>query len=189
MKIKTYRKKKRGLIKSFFLYSFIFFSLLLFLGAAGGGVFGYFYLTRLSKELPDVMTLKEYKPSLITKVFDDNGKLISEFYVEKRILLSSDRIPDAMKNATISVEDSAFYSHRGINLKGIFRAMIANIRAGGVVEGGSTITQQLTKTMFLTPERKIKRKVKELILALKIEKNFSKEEIILIIIISLNLNP
>ncbi|MBU2591458.1 MAG: PBP1A family penicillin-binding protein, partial [Nitrospinae bacterium] len=95
-----------------------------------------------------------------------------------RILLSQAEIPDSFKKATIAVEDASFYEHGGVNPRGIMRAALRNILAGGVVEGGSTITQQLTKIMFLTPERTFSRKIKEAFLAIKIDRSFSKDDIL-----------
>jgi len=134
--------------------------------------------TKAHEDLPDVLTLKNYKPNLITEVYDDNNKLISEFYIERRVLLPLNNISSIMKLATLAVEDDQFYKHKGFNFKRIAGALWSNIKAGGVVEGGSTITQQITKTMFLTPERTIFRKIREAILATRIEKNFSKDEIL-----------
>ncbi|HBA26919.1 MAG TPA: hypothetical protein DCY98_05945 [Nitrospinae bacterium] len=134
--------------------------------------------TNANKDLPDVLTLKNYKPNLITEVYDDGNKLISEFYIERRVLLPLNNIPPVMKLATLAVEDDQFYKHKGFNFKRIAGALWSNIKAGGVVEGGSTITQQITKTMFLTPERTLFRKIREAILAARIERNFSKDEIL-----------
>ena len=134
--------------------------------------------TNANKDLPDVLTLKNYKPNLITEVYDDGNKLISEFYIERRELLPLNNIPPVMKLATLAVEDDQFYKHKGFNFKRIAGALWSNIKAGGVVEGGSTITQQITKTMFLTPERTLFRKIREAILAARIERNFSKDEIL-----------
>ncbi len=133
---------------------------------------------KYSKDLPDVRSLKEYQPSTITKLFSDNDDLIAEFYIEKRILIPDEKIPLRLKQATLAVEDSHFYSHFGIDPKAILRAFITNIKAGRVVEGGSTITQQLSKTLFLTRDRTITRKIKEAILAIRLELIFSKDEIL-----------
>lgn len=94
------------------------------------------------------------------------------------ILVTYDEIPDTFKKAVVAVEDKRFYSHRGIELMSIMRALFANVRAGEVVEGGSTITQQLAKNLFLTPERTVERKLKEAVYSLKLEMCCSKEEIL-----------
>ncbi len=137
-----------------------------------------FVYYKYSRGLPDVRELKNYRPSLITRVYSDKDELIEEFYIERRILLPLSSIPNILKKATIAVEDSRFYNHLGIDIAGITRAFIENVRAGRIVEGGSTITQQLAKTMFLTPQRKLERKIKEIILAMRIERFFSKDEIL-----------
>jgi penicillin-binding protein 1A len=142
-----------------------------FLGAAGI----YFYF---SKDLPDVTLLKQYQPSTITRLYSDNDELIAEFYIEKRIVVPMNRIPLQLKQAALAVEDSNFYYHLGIDPKAIFRAFLTNMKAGHVVEGGSTITQQLSKTLFLSRERKLVRKIKEAILAIRMELVFTKDEIL-----------
>ncbi len=144
------------------------------LGFTGAGILYYKY----SEGLPDVRTLKEYQPNIITKVYSDNDELLAEFFVEKRILTQLDRIPLRLKQATLAVEDSSFYYHLGIDPKAIIRASIANYRAGHVVEGASTITQQLTKTLFLSPQKKFERKIREAILAVRMELIFTKDEIL-----------
>ena len=140
-----------------------------------GAVFIYFYYSR---DLPDVGKLKDHQPSTITQVYSADNEKIAEFYIEKRIIIALEDIPLSLKQATLAVEDSNFYSHFGIDPKAIFRAFITNLKAGHIVEGGSTITQQLTKTMFLSREKSLPRKIKEAILALRLELVFSKDEIL-----------
>ena len=134
---------------SFFSISFLCVTT----GFIGAG-FIYFYF---SKDLPDVRQLKVFQPSTITQIYSDIDEKIAEFYIEKRIIVELENIPLALKQATLAVEDSNFYYHFGIDPKAIFRAFITNMKAGHVVEGGSTITQQLTKTMFLSRERTLPR--------------------------------
>lgn len=143
-------------------------------GFTGAGILYFKY----SKNLPDVRALKEYQPNIITKVYSDTDELIAEFYIEKRILVRYDQIPLRLKQATLAVEDSSFYYHPGVDPKAIIRASLANYRAGRVVEGASTITQQLTKTLFLSPEKAYERKIREAILAVRMEWIFSKDEIL-----------
>ena len=131
-----------------------------------------------SDGLPNVRVLKEYQPNIITKVYSDADELIAEFFIEKRIMVGFDQIPLRLKQATLAVEDSSFYYHLGIDPKAIIRASIANYRAGHVVEGASTITQQLTKTLFLSPQKKFERKIREAILAIRMELIFTKDEIL-----------
>ena len=140
------------------------------------GTAGIFY--HFSKGLPDIRELKNYKPSLTTKVYSDANELIDEFYIEYRVLVPLSKVPKILIKASIAVEDSRFFDHHGIDFFGILRAFIKNVKAGRIVEGGSTITQQVAKTMFLTPKKTFKRKIKEVILALRIERLFSKDEIL-----------
>lgn len=167
-------KKSRSFWKIFFI-SCLFLALTGLLLSSLGATVLYF---KYSKDLPDVRMLKEYHPSTITKLFSDNDELIAEFYIEKRIIIPDEKIPLQLKQATLAVEDSHFYYHFGIDPKAIVRAFFVNLKAGAVVEGGSTITQQLSKTLFLTRDRTITRKIKEAILAIRLELIFSKDEIL-----------
>jgi penicillin-binding protein 1A len=150
------------------------FLVCLVVGFAGASILYFKY----SDGLPDVRTLKEYQPNIITKVYSDTDELIAEFFIEKRIMVGFDQMPLRLKQATLAVEDSGFYYHLGIDPKAIIRASIVNYRAGRVVEGASTITQQLTKTLFLSPQKKFERKIREAILAVRMELVFSKDEIL-----------
>ena len=146
----------------------------LIIGFIGAGILYFKY----SDGLPDVRALKEYQPNIITKVYSDSDERIAEFFVEKRIMIGFDQIPLRLKQATLAVEDSSFYYHLGIDPKAIIRASLANYRAGHVVEGASTITQQLTKILYLSPQKKFERKIREAILAIRMELIFSKDEIL-----------
>ncbi len=141
------------------------------LGAAGV----YFYLSR---NLPKIASLKDYRPPVITTVYSDDNRKIGEFFKERRIVIPLSQMPDILKKAFVAAEDSRFYTHQGIDILSIFRAFYKNIEAGTIVQGGSTITQQVTKSFFLTPERSYVRKIKEAILAYRIDKKFSKDEIL-----------
>jgi len=114
----------------------------------------------------------------VTNVFSDDGRKIGEFYKERRIVVPLSDMPANLLNAFVAAEDSRFREHPGIDVKSIVRAFIKNFKAGSIVQGGSTITQQVTKSFLLTPERTYERKVKEAILAYKIEKKLSKDEIL-----------
>src|SRR3989454_7346413 len=142
------------------------------LGATAGVLFVY------NSDLPQVNSLEDYRPSLITEVYADDGQVIGSFALERRIVVSWDQIPQVLKDAIISVEDQNFYEHWGIDLYGIARAAIKNVMAGRVVEGGSTLTQQLSKNLFLTPERSPRRKIQEAMLAIQIERNYTKQQIL-----------
>ena len=138
-----------------------------------------FYFFMMSRELPSTEELKNFKYKRPTMIYDRNGKQIAELGEERRYPVGLEKIPDNMQNAVVAVEDARFYEHGGVDMMGIMRAFVTNIRAGRVVEGGSTLTQQLVKILYLTPEKKLKRKVKEQILAYKIDKALSKKEILL----------
>ena len=173
--VKKASKKKRQSPWRIFFISCLFLTLTGLLISSLGAAILYF---KYSKDLPDVRIMKEYQPSTITKLFSDNDELIAEFYIEKRIIISIDKIPLRLKQATLAVEDSYFYFHFGIDPKAIIRAFFTNLKAGKIVEGGSTITQQLSKTLFLTRDRTLTRKIKEAILAIRLELIFSKDEIL-----------
>lgn len=135
----------------------------------------FFYLV---EGLPKITTLADYRPSTVTTVYAEGGEKIAEFYKERRIVLPLEEIPPMLVEAFIAAEDSRFYEHRGIDFKSIARAFFKNMEAGTIVQGGSTITQQVTKSFFLTPERSYKRKLKEAVLAFRISDSFSKEEVL-----------
>lgn len=135
----------------------------------------YYYFTR---NLPALNNLTDYRPNLVTKVFADDGQLIGEYYVERRVVVPLSRLPDHLIKAFLAAEDSQFYEHEGISYTGIFRAFVKNLKAGRVVQGGSTITQQLAKSFLGTSERKYSRKVREAILATRIERRLDKDEIL-----------
>jgi penicillin-binding protein 1A len=142
---------------------------------AAAGIGGYQYL---SEDLPKITSLADYRPPIITTMYSDDGRKIGEFFKERRILVPLAEMPDLLKKAFVAAEDSRFYQHRGIDFYSILRAFIKNLKAGTIVQGGSTITQQVTKSFFLTPERNYTRKLKEAILAYRIEKFLTKDEIL-----------
>src|SRR3989304_5292363 len=137
----------------------------------------YWYFTH---DLPDLTKITGYKPYLTTEVYSSDGRIIGEFGTERRKLIPYEEIPPHVKNAFIAVEDKRFFEHKGVDLRRIIGALLKNIEEGEIVQGGSTITQQVVKNLVLSPERSITRKVKEAILAYKMEKNLSKEEILYI---------
>jgi len=139
---------------------------------------GAYALHRLLAGIPSYQTLENYTPSLTTRVYDVRGELVAELSIERRALLPLSDIPADLQNAVIAIEDDQFFSHWGISPKGIIRAAVRDLLHGRVVQGGSTLTQQLAKLIFLTPERKFTRKIKEVLLALELEHDFSKEEIL-----------
>jgi penicillin-binding protein 1A len=132
----------------------------------------------LSFGLPTMESLKDYKPSPGTMILAEDGRVLGQIKIDKGVYVPFKRIPKYMVNALLATEDPRFFQHTGIDYRGILRAALKNIIAVRVSQGGSTITQQLTKVVFLSPERKIKRKIKEIILARRLEKELSKEEIL-----------
>jgi len=172
---KIKKKKKRSRLGKILIITFYSFTLFCLVAGFAGAGFIYFHY---SQDLPDVRELKNYHPSTITQVYSQRNEKIAEFYIEKRIMTPLENIPKSLKQAALAVEDSNFYYHFGIDPKAIFRAFITNLKAGRVVEGGSTITQQLTKTLFLSRERTLPRKIKEAILAIRLELVFTKDDIL-----------
>lgn len=133
-----------------------------------------------SSDLPDFMEFSEKPLIQSTKIFDRSGNVVlyDVYGEEKRTIISFEKIPQSIKDATIAIEDDTFYSHNGINIKSIIRAFIANTFQKKVVQGGSTITQQLIKNYLLSPEKTFSRKIREIILSLEMEQKYSKEEIL-----------
>ncbi len=153
-------------------------ALVLALGGLAVGVSAFWVLTILPRSLPSVTALESFDPSEGTKVYDDNDELITEFHAERRIFVPLQQIPRALRDAVIATEDARFYSHHGVDPTGIARAIYQNFRRGRIVEGGSTITQQLAKVLFLTPDKSLERKLKEAVLAFLLERHYSKDRIL-----------
>lgn len=136
------------------------------------------FMRHIVKGLPRVYELEEYTPSLTSKVYDKNNNLIYEFSIEKRQMIPLEEIPVDLQNAVIAMEDRSFFKHPGVSIRGTLRALVHDIFTGRAKQGGSTLTQQLSRGVFLTKEKKIIRKIREIILALQIENRFSKQEIL-----------
>ena len=128
--------------------------------------------------LPPVYEMEEYTPSLTTKVFDRNNTLIHEFSIEKRSMVPLEDIPVDLQNAVVAMEDRDFFKHAGFSIRGILRALLHDLISGRAKQGASTLTQQLSRSVFLTQEKKLIRKIREIILAIQIEHQFSKTEIL-----------
>ncbi|MBT3517567.1 MAG: PBP1A family penicillin-binding protein [Nitrospina sp.] len=173
-KKKTKKKRRGGFFKWLSMAVFSIFITTLLIGFIG--ILAIYYT--FTDELPDVRVLKSFEPSTVTLMYSDQDQLIAELYLEKRIVVPLNKIPTQLKQAALAVEDANFYRHMGIDLKAVFRAFLTNMKAGRVVEGGSTITQQLSKTLFLTRERSLARKIKEAILSIRMELIFTKDEIL-----------
>ncbi len=175
-KILKKREKKDGRGLFSIIFRFLFWTaIFLIISGSLTVVFIYFYL---SEDLPKISSLADYNPPVITTVFSDDNRKIAEFYKERRIILPFSKIPKMLTEAFLAAEDSRFYKHKGIDLFSIVRAFFKNIEAGTIVQGGSTITQQVTKSFLLTPEKSYTRKIKEAILAYRIDKAFTKDEIL-----------
>ena len=139
---------------------------------------GFIFFKAVKSGLPEIITVQDYKPLLVSPIYDRNGAKVGEFFRERRTLVPYEKLPPHLISAFLAAEDSQFFDHGGINIGAIARAALANIRAGQSVQGGSTITQQVAKTLMLTPEKTLMRKFREALLALDMEKNLKKEEIL-----------
>jgi penicillin-binding protein 1A len=139
------------------------------------GALSYFYF---ASDLPSIENLKTYKFPAITKFFAENGEIIGEFFTERREVISLNRMPVHLVQAFVASEDTRFFQHKGLDYIAILRALLRNIFSGEIVQGGSTITQQVVKSILLSPEKRFSRKIREALLAYRIEKYLSKEEIL-----------
>jgi penicillin-binding protein 1A len=149
---------------------------LIVLSILAGTISGFAFWT--ISDLPNTKMLQEYIPLESSRVYSSDGKVLAELYLERRTFIPHYQIPEHVKNAFIAVEDVRFYNHPGVDFIGIARALWHDIKAGGVVEGGSTITQQLARMLFLKPDKSIKRKIKEAALSIRIEQRYTKDEIL-----------
>jgi penicillin-binding protein 1A len=140
-----------------------------------GILYGLFH--DITKNLPSVDSLEHYRPNTVTSIYSKDKVLIKQFYEERREIVKLSDVSPIMQKAILAAEDTRFYKHHGFDIFSIARAAIKNLKAGRIVEGGSTITQQLAKQLFLTPERSFERKLKEFILSFNIERKFDKQRI------------
>ncbi|MCK9376676.1 MAG: PBP1A family penicillin-binding protein [Syntrophobacterales bacterium] len=172
-RLEKYHQRRRWARRlSWALYGLVFTAML---GAAGTGVFIYYHFLR---DLPDFTSVKEFRPSVITQVFARDGRPIGEFYSERRIEVPYSRLPRHLVLAFVAAEDARFFEHPGVDVSGIVRAFFRNLEAGEVVQGGSTITQQVVKRILLTSEKSFARKIREAVLAYRIDHYMTKEEIL-----------
>ena len=164
---KSKRSSKR---KSFLLYL-----VMMFLSASLAALAAFnLYLA----SLPPISNFDDIKPNPVTSIYSLDGELIKTFTAFRFEKVSIDEIPANLRNAVIATEDKNFYRHRGFDTLGLVRSVFANIKAGSLKQGASTITQQLARILFLSNERTFDRKIKELIIAHRIEKTISKDEIL-----------
>jgi penicillin-binding protein 1A len=130
-----------------------------------------------STDLPQVDELEHYRPSSITQLYDDKGSIIGSFALQRRVVASHEDYPSVLRDALISIEDKDFYRHWGINVWRIMGAAYRDIESGGKVQGASTLTMQLARNLFLSPDRSFHRKIQEALLAVQIERKFTKSQI------------
>jgi penicillin-binding protein 1A len=170
------KKRNRSLLLSVLGYGFAAL-VVVFLGVSAAA--GYL-LYKNSKDLPDYESLAKYEPPVMTRIHAHDGALIAEFARERRIYVPINTIPQRVIAAFLSAEDRRFYEHGGIDFQGLARALVNNVKHGfkGGLQGASTITQQVAKNFLLTSEQKLERKIKEAILAVRIERAYSKDRIL-----------
>ncbi|MFI5102431.1 MAG: penicillin-binding protein 1A [Terriglobales bacterium] len=157
------------------LVGHVLFGLLILFSAAVGAGSG--LLLVYSTDLPQVGELERYRPSSVTELYDGKGRVIGTFALQRRVIASYDDYPEVLRNALVSIEDKDFYRHSGINIWRIVGAAYRDIESGGKVQGASTLTMQLARNLFLSPDRSFYRKVQEALLAIQIERRFTKPQI------------
>jgi len=153
----------------------VLFGLLVLIAALVGASTG--LLLVYATDLPQVDALEAYRPSSITELYDDRGRVIGSFALQRRVVATYDDFPPILREALVSIEDKDFYRHSGINFWRIAGAAYRDIRSGGTVQGASTLTMQLARNLFLSPDRRWQRKVQEAMLAIQIERRFTKPQI------------
>jgi penicillin-binding protein 1A len=157
------------------IFSRVFFALLVLAAALVGATTG--LLLVYSTDLPQVEELERYRPSSVTELYDDHGHIIGSFALQRRVVASYEDYPQVLREALISIEDKDFYRHSGINVWRIVGAAYRDIQSGGKVQGASTLTMQLARNLFLSPDRSFQRKIQEAVLAVQIERRFTKAQI------------
>nr|HID60191.1 penicillin-binding protein 1A [Desulfobacterales bacterium] len=172
-KIISRRAKRKAWSRIFWFLYGLFVTLFLVAGIFLGATYLYF-----THDLPKISSIEDYRPPIVSTVYSDDGRVIAEFFNERRIVVPLSKMPRMLIHAFIAAEDARFYKHKGIDILSIIRAFFKNIEAGTIVQGGSTITQQVTKSLFLTPERSYSRKVREAILAYRLDNRLTKDEIL-----------
>jgi len=176
MRTKTFipRKKKSRKYSLVVKVLFMAFFLTVVMTLVGSSFLYYVLL----KEIPGIAALKDYRPSIASRVYADNDELVDEFFAEDRKLIKVSEVPKMVIRAFVAAEDARFFQHQGLDWQSITRAFFKNLEAGHIVQGGSTITQQVAKSLYLSSERSYLRKIKEAVLAYKIDKYLTKEEIL-----------
>src|SRR6202043_3224750 len=153
----------------------VLFGLLVLVSALVGATAG--LLLVYTTDLPQVEALEAYRPSSITELYDDHERVIGSFALQRRVVAGYDDFAPVLRDALVSIEDKDFYRHSGINFWRIVGAAYRDIESGGKVQGASTLTMQLAKNLFLSPDRSFHRKVQEAMLAVQIERRFTKPQI------------
>src|SRR5215469_17450015 len=153
----------------------VLFGLLVLISALVGATAG--LLLVYTTDLPQVDALEAYRPSSITELYDDHNRVIGSFALQRRVVVTYDDFPPVLRDALVSIEDKDFYRHSGINFWRIVGAAYRDIESGGKVQGASTLTMQLARNLFLSPDRRWQRKVQEAMLAIQIERRFTKPQI------------
>src|SRR6202047_3996216 len=153
----------------------VLFALLVLVSLIVGATAGCLLVS--TPDLPQVDALEAYRPSSITEVYDDRGRVIGSFALQRRVVASYDDFPPILRDALVSIEDKDFYRHSGINFFRILGAAYRDIASGGKVQGASTLTMQLARNLFLSPDKSFYRKVQEALLAIQIERRFTKPQI------------
>jgi penicillin-binding protein 1A len=167
-------KKRRGCLGRLVFLGMVAMLITVCAGGIGAGG-GYFYF---SKDLPSTEMLQAYRPPTVTVVYDKNGEVLGEIYEEQRYVLPLEEIPKHVQDAFIAAEDGNFWEHGGVDYVGLFRAVFVNMAQGRKAQGASTITQQVTRGFLLTNEKTYIRKIKEILLAWRIENTYTKEHIL-----------
>src|SRR3954451_13760365 len=157
------------------LVGWVLFGLMVLLSALIGATGG--LLLVYSTDLPQVEQLEHYRPSSITELYDDQGRIIGSFALQRRVVAAYEDYPPVLRDALVSIEDKDFYKHSGINFWRIVGAAYRDIESAGKVQGASTLTMQLARNLFLSPDRRWQRKVQEAMLAIQIERRFTKPQI------------
>ncbi len=157
------------------LFSHLFFGLLVLISAVVGAAAGLILV--YSTDLPEIEELEHYRPSSITELYDDQGRIIGSFALQRRVVASYEDYPPVLRDALVSIEDKDFYRHSGINFWRIAGAAYRDIKSGGTAQGASTLTMQLARNLFLSPDKSFRRKIQEALLAIQIERRFTKPQI------------
>src|SRR6201981_1906666 len=157
------------------IFGRVFFALLVVAATLIGATTG--LLLVYSTDLPQVEELERYRPSSVTELYDDHGRIIGSFALQRRVVASYEDYPQVLRDALISIEDKDFYRHWGINVWRILGAAYRDVQSRGRVQGASTLTMQLARNLFLSPDRSFHRKIQEVLLAIQIERRFTKPHI------------